>query len=153
VGRALAGKLKLGFIDMDGLIEERAGMNIPEVFSRLGEIHFRKLEKETVQSFAGCKNKVIATGGGAIVDPENLRALKELGPVICLTATPQTIYERIRLETHRPLLQVPDPIGRIYRLLEEREPYYAQADYHLSTDGETKEELADKILAYISKPG
>jgi len=153
VGQKLAEKLKLDFIDMDTLIEDKAGMTIPEIFSRFGEAHFRRLETEAVRSLAESKKKVIATGGGTIVNPENLQALKEIGPVICLTATPETIYNRVRSNTYRPLLQVPDPVGQIHQLLDDRAPHYAKADYHLPTDRETIEELVNKILVLISKSG
>lgn len=151
VGKKLAEKLKLDFIDMDTLIEERAGMTIPEIFSRFGEAHFRRLESEMVRSLVDSKRKVIATGGGSIVDPENLQKLKEIGPVICLTATPETIYNRVRSDTNRPLLQVPDPIDQIHQLLDDRGPHYAKADYHLPTDKGTIEELVNKILALINQ--
>jgi shikimate kinase len=153
LGQKLAEKLQLDFIDMDTLIEERAGMSIPEIFSRFGETHFRRLESETVCSLADSKKKVIATGGGTIVDPENLQRLKEIGPVICLTATPETIYNRVRSDSYRPLLQVPDPIGQIHQLLDDREPHYAKADYHIPTDRKTIEELVNKILVLINKSG
>ena len=149
VGRELAEKLGMDFVDIDTLIEENAGMRVPEIFSRFGEPHFRKMEREAVRSLVGCNNKVIATGGGTITNPENLQNLKKIGPVICLTATPETVYERTRAETHRPLLQVPDPISRIRQLLKKRESHYAQADHHLPTDGETIDGLVKKILTVM----
>ncbi len=151
VGRKVAGRLGMDFIDMDILIEEKAGITISEIFDRFGEAHFRGLESETVRSLADSENKVIATGGGTIVNPENLSALKILGPVICLTATPETIYQRVRHKAHRPLLEVPDPVGRIGELLYERQPHYANADYHIPTDHGSITKTTDKILAYIDK--
>lgn len=153
VGRELAKKLAMDFVDMDAFIEKKSAMTIPEIFSRFGEPHFREMEGETVRSLVGCKNKVIATGGGTITNPDNLRLLKEIGPVICLTATPETIYERTRSETHRPLLEVPDPVGQIRQLLEKRAPHYTQADHHLPTDGETIGNLVNKILTIIDLSG
>ncbi len=149
-GRRLAKRLGAEFVDMDQVIEKEAGMTISEIFDRFGEPYFRRLEKEAVCSLAGSDGKVIATGGGVVLDPENIQTLKKIGSVICLTATAETIYERVRYKSHRPLLQVADPVGRIMELLKERQPHYAMADYHIPTDGETVAEIVDKIVALIN---
>ena len=149
MGKRLASKLKKSFLDMDNLIEERSSMAIPDIFDRFGEVRFRELEREAVRSLVDSKNMVIATGGGTIVDPKNLQTLRKIGPIICLRASPATIYNRVKSETHRPLLDVPDPIGRIRQLLQEREPNYSQADYHIPTDGETIQKLVNKIVTLL----
>ncbi len=151
VGRKLAGRLGMDFIDMDEMIEEKAGITISEIFERSGEAHFRVLENEAVRSLADSECKVIATGGGTILNPENLQMLRKIGPIICLTATAETIYQRVRHKAHRPLLEVPDPVGRIGELLYERQPYYAKADYHIPTDEGSITKTADKILALMDK--
>lgn len=151
VGRKLAERLGMDFIDMDEMIEEKADITISEIFERFGEAHFRGLENQTVRSLDGSDGKVIATGGGTILNPENLSALKSLGPIICLTATPETIYGRVRHKTHRPLLEVPDPVGRIGELLKMRQPHYDKADYHIPTDGGSITITTDKILALMDK--
>ena len=92
-------------------------MSIASIFAHQGESHFRTLEKETIDRICREKKVVIATGGGAIVSEENAVRLKESGTVICLTATPETIFERVRSNADRPLLQGSDPLGKIRSLL------------------------------------
>ena len=151
VGRKVAERLGMDFIDMDDMIEKTAGIAISEIFDSFGEAHFRGLENDTVRSLAESENKVIATGGGTVLNPENLSALKKLGPIICLTATAETIYGRVCSKAHRPLLEVPDPVGRIGELLSERQPHYDKADYHIPTDEGSITKTTDEILALVDK--
>ena len=92
-------------MDLDDVIETHAGCSISEVFERKGEESFRKLETEACQEVAQRKSVVIATGGGTIVQPDNREILESTGILICLTASPQQILERVGTETHRPLLE------------------------------------------------
>jgi shikimate kinase len=148
-GRTLARKLGTKFIDTDALIEKDAGLPIPEIFEKFGEAHFRGLEKEVVERVSQEKGVIIAVGGGAIVNPENLINLKRNGVIICLTATPEVILSRVERNSDRPLLQVEDKIGKIRELLEKRAPYYEKADIFIDTDGKSPEQVAEEILGLI----
>jgi len=147
VGAELARRLGRELIDTDEIIERSSGATIPELFAQRGETAFRDLESEAVREAAARRGVVISTGGGAILRLENLRALRESGTVVYLRATPESIHDRVRGETHRPLLQVADPTARIRELLQAREPYYAQADAIVDTDGKSIEALAAEVAS------
>lgn len=149
VGLLLAKMLDLPFLDTDDLIEERAGKSVADIFSADGEAYFRHLEREVIASLAEAEDCVIATGGGAIVDPENLRALRNKGVLICLTATPHVILERVGTMDHRPLLHHPKPLQRIEELLASRLPFYSQADFSIDTSMARVEEVAEGILTLL----
>ena len=128
VGQSVAHRLRCDFVDTDQLIEQRAGMPIAQIFATRGEAAFRELEREVVESLAERRRTVIATGGGVGANPEHLASLKRHALVICLWISPEAVWQRVRHQTHRPLLQVPDPQARIRELLAERQPVYRQAD-------------------------
>lgn len=128
VGQAVARQLGFEFVDTDRLIEERAALSIPEIFARFGEAGFRELERTVVEGLSERENTVIATGGGVGANPGHLASLKRHALVVCLWASPEVIWRRVRRHRHRPLLQVPDPLARIRELLAERQPVYRQAD-------------------------
>src|SRR4030095_5087314 len=107
VGRAVAETLGFGFVDTDHLIEERLGKSIPEIFAQEGERVFRDWEARTVADLAERKRTVISTGGGVPAGEGNLDSLKTHALVVCLWASPETIFERVRGHSHRPLLNNP----------------------------------------------
>lgn len=148
-GRALAKSLGTKFIDTDVLIESEAGITIPDIFEKFGEPHFRGLEREIVKRVSQENGAVIAVGGGAIVNPDNLADLKKKGVIICLKASPEVILSRVERNSDRPLLQVEDRIGKITELLEKRAPYYEKADFTVDTDGKTPEQVAEEILEIV----
>lgn len=150
-GKALAKKLNMKFLDIDEEIEREAKMKISEIFEEFGEPHFRELEKNKVKKLASKDGLVISAGGGVILFEENVRELKKNGVLICLRSTPEKIYERIKKESHRPLLDVPNPKERIRELLERREPFYAQAAYSLDTTQLTVAQSAEKIIELLRK--
>ena len=134
VGRQVAGELGFEFVDVDTLIVERAGISIPEIFSTEGEAAFRQMEREIIDELGDRKQLVIATGGGAIVDPNNLTSLKQHALVICLWANAETIHKRTKHQSHRPLLQQGDPLVTIRQMLAEREPHYKKSDVIINTE-------------------
>lgn len=146
VGRQVAGELGFEFVDADTLIEERTGISITEIFSTEGEAVFRKMEREIIDELSERKKLVIATGGGAIVDPENLTSLKKHALVICLWANAETIHKRTKHQSHRPLLQQADPLPTIRKMLAERELHYKQADVIVNTELRTQREVAAQVL-------
>jgi shikimate kinase len=152
VGRRLAERLGYAFVDLDTLIAAEAGMAIPQIFAERGEAAFRALEAEMVRQSARRRRSVIATGGGAVVDPGNLAALKRCGVVITLTADPETILSRVGGIADRPMLLGGDPAERIRALLALRAEAYAQADLIVDTSRSSVDEVVDRILATLS-PG
>ena len=151
-GKALAGKLGYAFVDIDQKIEEEQGMTIPQIFERHGEAFFRDCEARMAKLLAKRRSTVIATGGGTVKNPENMKALRENGFVICLSADVETILERTRREGVRPLLEGKDEEGRrkaIESLLEERGELYRQADYTVDTSGKSPLQVIDDIVRHI----
>ena len=145
VGKALARRLKMKFVDMDDLIEEREGMKIPDIFASKGEPYFRGVEKEVARGLCAQSGLVIAAGGGVVIDEENVKNLKSSGVMVCLTATADKILGRTRAHTHRPLLNVSDPKEKISELLAKRAEYYARADYRIDTSELSIDEVVRKI--------
>lgn len=149
VGKELAKKLKMKFIDMDDIIKKREGMKISDIFEQKGEPYFRDVEKEVAREVSKQSNLVIAAGGGAVIDKENIKNLKSNGIMICLNASPDKILERTKRYAHRPLLNVPEPSKRVWELLAKRAQYYARADYQIDTTNLTIDEVVQKILKII----
>ena len=128
VGRLLAKKLDMEFIEMDPLIEQKAGKSIPDIFQQDGEIAFRELEIGVTKEVAGMKNVVIACGGGLVLNKINIDRLTESAGIVYLTASPGVILRRISKEVgQRPLLEVDNPIQTIRELLRFRKPFYERA--------------------------
>ncbi len=146
VGRQLASRLGYDFVDVDGLIEAEAGMPIPAIFTRQGEAAFRELEARMVESAAGRVGCVIATGGGAIVNPRNLEALRRSGVIVTLTADPDIILSRIGAGADRPLLEGGEKRERIQDLLAARAPVYARADLSVDTSNRSVDEVVDHLV-------
>lgn len=146
VGRMLAAQLRFDFVDTDDLIERRAGRAITEIFAREGEVRFRQMERELVEEMAQWRRKVISTGGGLGACEANLVSLKRHSLVVCLWASPEQIWQRVRRQSHRPLLQDPDPLSKIRELLAVRRPFYTQADVLISSDNRSVREVTSHIL-------
>lgn len=154
VGRRLARLLGWPFVDTDGLVEVAAGRPVKEIFATEGEARFRALERAAVEQACGVPEAVIATGGGALLDPENRRRLAAAGPIVCLAASPEVILARAGNGTARPLLAGttgPDErLARIRQLLSERAPTYAVATHTIDTAGLTVDQVAERVRAAIS---
>lgn len=153
IGRLLAKRLGCRLLDTDTYIEQKAGKLIKEIFADEGEAYFRQLEtdciQELIQKYAGenAEQVVFATGGGLPMREENRKLLRQLGQVFLLKASQETIYERVKDDTTRPLLQCEDPLEKIGQMLEQRrEAYEDAADITISVDGKTKDEITDEIL-------
>lgn len=145
VGHLLASMLHLRFLDTDALIEERAGRRIAEIFATDGEAAFRQMESEICADLAQKEGCVISTGGGMVVNPANLASLKEHALVVCLWASAETIYNRVKNQGHRPLLKTADPLARIQELLTQRAPFYRQADVLLNCEQRSPREVAQHV--------
>lgn len=146
VGRLVAQALDFTLVDTDEWIESRAGKPISDIFREEGEPAFREWECRIVQELAALQKTVIATGGGLPVNPANLASLKTHALVVCLWASPEMIWQRVRGHTHRPLINEPDPLGRIRELLAAREPCYRQADVLINTEWRSLREVAHQVV-------
>jgi shikimate kinase len=146
VGRFAAEQLRFDYLDTDELIVSRTGRSIAEIFKTDGEPAFRALECQTVAELANRTKTVIATGGGLPVNPANLASLKTHALVVCLWASPEKIWERVKNQTHRPLLHDPDPQKKIRDLLAAREQFYKQADVLVNTDIRSAREVAQQVV-------
>ena len=150
VAKTLAEKLGREFLELDAIVEKREGLSIKEIFKNKGEVYFRELERDAVKEAIKKDGQIISAGGGAIIDEENLKALKKNGIIICLEASPDVILKRTKGNTCRPLLNVPDPKERIEELLEKRAAYYKKADHRINTDDLSVEGVVQKIQDIIS---
>ena len=146
VGRLVADLLRFDYLDTDEVIQSGTGRTIAEIFQNDGETAFRTLEGKVVQELTGRKRTVIATGGGLPVNPENLTSLKTHSLVVCLWSSPEKIWERVRHQSHRPLLLDKNPQTKIRELLAAREPFYKQADVLLNTDLRSLREVAVQVV-------
>lgn len=146
VGRNLAKRLGRRFVDLDRMIEKRAGMKVREIFEQKGEPCFRELEKQVLASVLAKQGQVIATGGGVVLDDENLALLRDKTLLISLSATVETILKRVGDSAVRPLLQGNDRRERIEELLHLRRERYAQAHVNVDTGDLTLEQVVDKII-------
>jgi shikimate kinase len=146
VGRLVAEQLRFEYLDTDEVIQSSTGRSITEIFEADGEPAFRALEAKVVMELAGRKKTVIATGGGLPVNPKNLTSLKTHSLVVCLWSSPDKIWERVRHQSHRPLLHDKNPQARIRELLAAREPFYKQADVLLNTDLRSVREVAQQVV-------
>ena len=146
VGKLVAEIMRFEFLDTDELIEEYTGRSITEIFSKDGEAAFRALEKKVVEELAGKTQTIISTGGGLPTNPDNIKKLKANALVVCLWASPKKIWERVRHQSHRPLLHDADPQKKITDLLAAREPFYRLADVLVNTDLRSPREVAQQIV-------
>lgn len=146
VGRLAATLLRYDLIDTDEFIERRAGKSIARIFAEDGEAAFRERERQLVAEMRGWRKRVISTGGGLAANAANLASMKTHSLVVCLWASPEAIYERVKHQSHRPLLQGPDPLGKIRDLLEQRTPFYKEADVLIHTGTRSVREVAQQVL-------
>lgn len=147
VGIRLSYRMRRSVIDTDKLIEQREGKKISEIFEDEGEEYFRALETRTLKELIDkLQYHIISVGGGTPVREENRKLLQELGTVFYLKASPESIYQRVKNDKNRPLLQCENPMERIRSLMEAREEAYARcADIVLDTDSMTIDEILDVI--------
>ncbi len=146
VGRVAAEALRFTFLDTDHVIEEWAKKSINDIFAEDGEPAFREWERRIVEQLTHRTKTVVATGGGLAANETNLASLKSHALVVCLWASAEKIYERVRNHAHRPLLNEPDPLAKIKSLLAAREPYYRQADVLVNTEMRSLREVAAQVV-------
>jgi shikimate kinase len=146
VGKSLARRSGWAFVDTDHLIEERAGMSIPQIFEKEGEAKFREREHAAIrEALERLEPAIIATGGGAVVRPENRDLLWKRAFVVYLHASVSGLLERLQGSTHRPLLQRPDRAQVLEKLYQERRDFYEQAHYMVNIESRSLHELSGAI--------
>lgn len=132
-------------VDMDTIIEQREGKTISRIFAEDGEPYFRNCEQQIAAELGKKSGLIISTGGGVVLNNKNLLNLSEKGVCICLNASAETIFDRVKYETHRPLLHTSDPLSTIRTMLSQRKPFYDMVPFQVTTDGKGPETICDEI--------
>lgn len=151
VGRRLAVRLGLPFVDADHEIEEAAGMTIADIFERFGEPYFRDGERRVIARLIDGRPKVIATGGGAFINDETRALILNSAVAIWLDAEPRVLASRVSRRDTRPLLRGRDPLQVLTDLAEKRNPFYALAPIHVTSYDAPHEATVNAILEKIEK--
>ena len=149
IGRRLAARLRLPFLDADIEIEAAAGMSIPDIFETHGEPHFRDGEARVIARLLDSGPAVIATGGGAFMREETRNRIRDKAVSIWLKADVDIIMKRVKRRADRPLLQTPDPAATIERLIGERHPIYELADIAIASRDVLHEKIVEECLAAL----
>ncbi len=148
LGRNMARRLRMRFVDSDRFIEDMTGRSIPDIFREDGEAAFRAIEREAIAQIAAEKRQVVSTGGGAFVDPINRDVLRNGNLVVHLQVRPETVVDRLRNSRSgrpRPLLDSDDPLGRVMELMDERKEAYTAAHVTIGVDGRSRYELVGEL--------
>jgi shikimate kinase len=154
VGRQLARRLNWRFADSDVEIERQLGCSIRSYFEQQGEAAFRDVEQRVLEQLVDESNQVLATGGGAVLREANRTRLSTRARVVYLRSTPEELFRRLRHDTHRPLLQVRDPLRRLRELFLERDPLYlAASEFVIETGRPTVKMLVGTILMQLELAG
>lgn len=151
IGKTLANQLGMTFIDSDQEIQARTGVDIPTIFEYEGEEGFRDREQAVIDDLTQLDQRVLATGGGAVMRPKNRQHLSARGIVVFLECSPQQQFERTYRDRKRPLIQTEDPLARLQELMEIRLPLYTEtADYTVSTEGRSAGTVAKEIVERVT---
>lgn len=151
LGKLLAKRLHWTFYDSDHEIETRTGVGIPTIFEIEGESGFRRRESQVIEDITTLRHIVLATGGGVVLSAENRERLRHNGLVVYLRVPPELLYERVRHDRNRPLLQVPDPLQKLRELYDVRAPLYEEvADFVIDCSKSGQSVTVQKILKELS---
>ncbi|WP_426145618.1 shikimate kinase [Polaromonas sp. DSR2-3-2] len=154
VGRQIARRLKLAFLDSDHVIEERLGCSIRDYFEREGESSFRDVEETVIDELTGLNGVVLSTGGGSVLRLANRQRLHDRGHVVYLRSSPEELFRRLRHDVSRPLLQVADPLGRLRDLYAQRDPLYREtAHFVIETGRPSVSTLVNMIAMQLELAG
>lgn len=150
IARFLQKELGFPLVEMDERIVQEQGMSINEIFEKYGEEHFRDIESQLVVDLGNQSASIVSCGGGVVLRPENVQNMKQSGKIVFLKATPQTIYERVKNSTDRPILNGHMNIEYISELMEKRRKRYEEAaDITILTDGKTRDEVCREIIGKL----
>ncbi len=154
MGRQLARRLGLPFLDSDQVIEQRIGCSIREFFEREGESAFRDMEQSVLDELTGADAGVVSTGGGAVLRPANRQHLHERSTTVYLHSAPEDVFRRLRHDQNRPLLQVADPLSRLKELYLIRDPLYREtAHFVIETGRPSVATLVNMIIMQLDLAG
>lgn len=152
IAKALQDKLGMDIMEMDAEIVKRQGMSIAEIFEKHGETYFRDVESNLLKELKSEDHVIVSCGGGVVIRSENSEYMKKSGKVVLLTATPETVYERVKDSKDRPILNQDMSVAHIANLMEKRRVMYQNAaEVTIQTDGKTAEAIADEIIEKITK--
>jgi len=151
VGRRLAKRLNLPFVDSDHEIEKAAGMSVAEIFECFGEADFRSGERRVIERLLDGKPQIVATGGGAFINDDTRKLIKKRGLSVWLDADIDVLVERTARRDTRPLLKTGDPAEILTRLAKERSPFYSQADLKIASSAGPHEDVVGDILKALKK--
>lgn len=154
VGRHLSRSLGCRFFDSDAEIEKRLGCTIRDFFEREGEAAFRDVERKVIAELAGAGDGVLATGGGVVLTEVNRQVLRDAATVVYLRSKPEDLFRRLKHDTHRPLLQVRDPLRKLRELFTQRDPLYRRtAHFTIDTGRPSIPNLVNMILMQLELAG
>lgn len=154
VGRQLARRWSLPFVDTDHVLEQRLGCSIREFFEREGEPRFRDMEAQVIDELTLSHTGVLSTGGGSVLRPENRQCLHQRGKVVYLHSSPEEVFRRTRHDQNRPLLLVNDPLARLRELYKLRDPLYrACAHFVIETGRPSVATLVNMISMQLELAG
>lgn len=152
ISRELSKKLKIKEIDMDEYIVKKEGRSINDIFESDGEEYFRSIETECLKEIQKKKGRIVSCGGGAVLKDENVECMKDGGVIVLLTATPTTVYNRVRYGKDRPILNGHMNVEYISSLMEKRKQRYLDvADIKIATDGKTPVAICREIVELLDK--
>lgn len=152
IARVLQKELDMELIEMDERIVEEQGMSINEIFEQKGEDGFRDIESQLVIDLGKQDKAIVSCGGGVVIRPENVKNMKKSGKIIYLTAKPETILDRVKDSTQRPLLNGHMNVEYINELMSKRKDFYEEAaDYKVATDGKNVSQICQEIITILSK--
>lgn len=147
IAKALCKELQMQLVEMDARIVEEQGMSINDIFAQYGEDHFRDIESQLILTLGEEGNTIVSCGGGVVVRSQNIEFMKKSGKVVFLSATPETIYERVKNSTDRPILNGHMNVEYIAELMEKRRALYeAAADIKIETDGKSRSVICKEIM-------
>lgn len=150
IARTLQRELGFPLVEMDERIVQEQGMSINDIFAQYGEAHFREIESQLVVDLGKQEPSVVSCGGGVVVRPENTQNMKKSGRIVLLKASPETIFERVRNSTDRPILNGHMNVEYIAELMEKRRALYEEAaDITIQTDGKTREQICEEIIGKL----
>ena len=150
IARTLQRELGFPLVEMDERIVQEQGMSINDIFAQYGEAHFREIESQLVVDLGKQEPSIVSCGGGVVVQPENTQNMKKSGRIVLLKASPETIFERVKNSTDRPILNGHMNVEYIAELMEKRRVLYEEAaDITIQTDGKTREQICEEIIGKL----
>lgn len=150
IARTLQRELGFPLVEMDERIVQEQGMSINDIFAQYGEAHFREIESQLVVDLGKQEPSIVSCGGGVVVRPENTQNMKKSGRIVLLKASPETIFERVKNSTDRPILNGHMNVEYIAELMEKRRALYEEAaDITIQTDGKTREQICEEVIGKL----